>query len=52
MPQEQQNTEKKDISTKTDYEMRDFSWQNIRGWVIIIGIVYLASRLSKKKTNK
>jgi hypothetical protein len=37
--------------TKTDYEMRDFSSQNIMGWAIIIGIVYLASRLSKK-TNK
>ena len=34
--------------TKTEYEMQDFSWKNLGGWVIIFGIIGLASYLKKK----
>ncbi len=34
--------------TKTDFEVRDMEWKNIRGWLIIIGVVYLASKFYKK----
>jgi hypothetical protein len=49
-----EETTKVDIEnpkTKIDYEMRDFSWQNIKGWAIIIGLVYVIAKISKK-TNK
>jgi hypothetical protein len=48
MPQDDNKIDIENPKTKTDYEMRDFSWQNIRGWFIIIGIVYLASKFYKK----
>lgn len=35
--------------TEAQYEDQDFSWQNIRGWFVIVGIIALASYVSKKK---
>jgi hypothetical protein len=39
--------------TKTEIEMQDFSWENIRGMAVVFGIlilgVYAYGKLSKKK---
>jgi hypothetical protein len=49
------NEDKKPLSqmTKTELEMQDTSWQNIRGMFIFFGViilgVYVAGKLSKKK---
>jgi hypothetical protein len=49
------NEEKKPLSqmTKTELEMQDFSWENIRGMAVVFGIlilgVYAYGKLAKKK---
>jgi hypothetical protein len=48
------NEEKKPLSqmTKTEIEMQDFSWENIRGMAVVFGILILGVYAYGKLTNK
>jgi hypothetical protein len=35
--------------TKTELEMQDFSYQNIFGWVLVLGGIYVGYRIYKHK---
>jgi hypothetical protein len=35
--------------TKTDLEMQDFSWQNIKSMAIVVGVIALVAYIFKKK---
>jgi len=35
--------------TKTQLEMQDFSWKNIRGFAIVLGVIVLGAYIFKKK---
>jgi len=52
MPQEANKIDTENPKTKTDFEMRDSSSQNLKGWAIIIGIVILISMLRKKNPTQ
>jgi hypothetical protein len=45
---EQNKINTENPKTKTDYEMRDFSWNNIIGWGIVVLLIGVGMEIYKK----